>query len=1774
MMSIETVRGELERLFSLEELTAISADFLGLDPATVGGTASKASFAKALVEKCVEVHAMGALLDAVVASRPETDAKIKEALTAGVMLVPPGSTAFELKADATFGPFTIKKKIAEGPRSIVYATKKDDADFTLRTLKWSATMDPSAARRFVTHQRYLAKVSHENLPKSVEAGIIGGIPYNAYSALNDGQSLASRITRTGALHINEAKPIIKAILGAIQALHGARVLHGGIKLENVIMARNAQGASQAYLVDGGTEKLFGRSALAHPSGVRGLSPEVARGKIPGVESDLFAFGTLLFEILTGKPPFAAETGGDLAAHYLVTSAPTASASAPKGWVSLALDDLVAKLVHRTATSRPKSVAVVLDLLEPIGKAAQKGMTQAQFDEKVDLLVADPSDTEAALSLEGAVDLGIEHAKVAEAFIVGADQVEIPEAAEGEEKPSEERSKAIEAKKSLLFRAARVYESGKNPERAEEIYAQICELDPSDDIAEVALEELRRHNGKHEELIEMLLARSEKSESHTERARAYSQIGHLYARELDDHEQAVFAFAQALAQDVQNDEYAADLERAAGQDTKLWTESLNILSEASAHPRMPPEVKVVLFTRLGRWYSEKVARPDLGLPCFQAVLAVDPAHDGALAGMAAVYRRAQQWQELGAVLLRRADRAATPERTRDFRAEAADLLETKLSDPGRARDLFEQIIAEDPGHDKACDALARIYQQLNDNEGYVKILERRAEALRGDAKVEAMCRAAEVYEDQLNNRTQALRRFEAALEIDGQSLTALRGIDRILNLQGRYAELLGNLEKQLAIAATPRQKVNLLERIAGIQDEEFLSHEKAATALEKALEIDAIHEGAMTALIRHYRALDRWEDVTALYERNLKIVTDDKRRVDLLLALGRVLVEQIGSPQRAQKAYERVLEIDPQHGGALEALANVRVATGDAMAALSAVESLAAKADKPAQKAELWLRAAKILEDKGDRDGAIERYKAALDADKTNATATIALRHAYLARGDAASAVELIAREIDKVDGNLAKARLYGEMALLHRDRTKETAKALEAATKAVDLDPTSLVGLTVTGDLAFEAGRFLETAKALESVVSRVDALEEGDRVRIMMRYIDALSKTGSTEKAVGTVETLLKLAPDSVDALTKAARVLLDAGQAARSVKLYEDIGARFEKDLSMAVKATVALGLGEARFKSGDLEGALQPLSDASDLNPETDAPIDLLCKVHEARKDWEEVVRIKTRRLDALSGEARSDLLLEIGDIFSNQMKDRTRASKSYVAALDERPDDRKVLTKLMQLYSDEKDWSRLIDIVLKLSQMVTEPKQKSKYLQTAAMVASRQMGDLDRAAQFYDDTLALDPGNEKVILEAIEVREQKNDNEGVERLLKMQLDIATDGNDRDKMLATFDKLGKLYKEKLGWTNDAIDAFEAAQTLDPENVERNELLASIYASDPAVYLDKAVAAQRPILARNPLKPEPYRLLRKLYTESKRADAAWCLCQALACMNLAEADEERFYRRMRSDTAAAAQSRLTQEDWASILHAEADPLVTAIFALIEPAVFRRNGQPLEQLGYQLAYQLDLVRHPYPMSQTLYYACGVLGMDPPPVFQNPEDPGGLSFLHAHTPAIVLGAAALAHELPGQPSAFIAGRHLTYYRPGLYIRHIVPTGTGLRAWLFAAIKLVVPAFPIKPELEQPVAENQALIEQILTGGVRDTLQSLVTKLLNAGAIDLKKWTNGVDLSADRVGLLLAHDLEVALEMVRALDDSGAKERAKELLLFAVSEEYFNLRTKLGIGIDS
>ncbi len=1786
-MSIELIRGELERLYALEELFDLSSQLLGFEPGEVGGTASIASFARALTEHCRQRDAVAALIDAIQGTRSEASPQlgklIQELLRAPV----------DLKLGDAFGDLKIVRRIGAGANGTVYVTKRGDANVTLKVLHAAAIHDLSSVHRFLTRNRLAAALASVNLPSAVRAGLVDGKPFVAYATF-DSRPLSQRISRSGPLHINEARPIVHGIVAALRALHSRKLPHGAVKLENVLVGKDEDGSLRVELIDGGGDLLW--SAWVHSdiesasaSRVKGLAPEQFKGQGTTTKSDLYGLGALLFELLTGKPPIEGLSAADLAIASSSQIPLRALDLAPKGWVSESLSELCAKLLEKNPVLRP-TLDAVLDVVGPLDQAGES-ISETDLTAAIDALISAPNDTECAISLELTLERRADPQKVADAFLMAAEMLDIEEAerlvADGEEsgairaaKMEAARDRAIETKKGLLFRAARLFDSKlKNHRAAEEAFKAILATDAEDDVALSGYEAALKAQDKLDELVEHLVQVSQSSPSHSARSRALHKIGQLYAGPLDDKEQAAFAFAQALAQDVQNDDYANDLERTAGSDMNLWAEAMRSLHEVSTHERMPQETRVALFMRLGGWYIEKINRPDLGLPCFETVLTHEPAHEGALQGMTDVYRKAQQWHELVGMLITRSEGAVTPQRTRDLRTEAAEILEIRINDVRAARDLYEATLAEDPGHEKTVTALARIYERNGDWSGYAKVLARQAEALTGSPRAETLVRIGEIHEDHLNDLREAQLRFEAALELDQGCVNAVRGLDRLLSRAGRYPELLLNLEKQVSLSATPRQKIALLERITGIHDEEFLDHSSAAETLERILLLDVNHEGSLTALMRHYRSLDRWDDVSALYDRTLKLATEPARRIQLLLAHGSVLLERIGSPERARRAYEVVLELAPNHIAALDALAHVRAASGDAMAALTAVESLAEKATSPEARAEQWLRAGKILENHGDRDGAIQRFKFALEALPQSGAASDALRTAYLARGDAASAGELIEAAIERTDGKLAKARLLHELAVLKRDKMNDSDAARELALKAIAADSSHAGSLLLLGDIAFEREQFIEASSHYGALAARFDALPKPDAKRLLTRFIDALARSGSTEKAKNSLKMLLELAADDHEMLSRVALVQLDSGDTEGALASYGKLFEQFDTQLTGEKRGQALLYRGKALRLGGRSGDALPFLVEASELLPSVPATLDELEKAYEAAQAWEDVVRIKQRQLDLTEGEARATLLIAIGEVLATHLKDSTRAAKSLVAALEERPDDRRVLTRLMRLYSEEKDWSKLIEVVVRLAESIDDSKQKAKYIHTAAGIAFREVHDLEQSLALLGRVLELDPENRKAALELIEVHEANGNWEDVAELLNGQLERAEKNEDLALRLQLHDRLAKVFSDKLERVDAAVAELEKARELAPEDLSRVEKLAEIYAGNLEQFVDKALLAQHELLRRDPFNPANYRALRKLYTHKKEPDPAWCTCQALHVMKSAEPDEDRFYTRMRAETSAEAKTAVTPDDWSKVLtHDLVDPILTQIFQLIEPAIIARNGKPLEQLGFHAGYVLDLASFPYPIPQTLFYAAGVLGMTPPPTLHNPQDPSGITFLHATPPAIMLGQAALATGLPTQASAFIAARHLAYYRQGLYVRHLVPTGTGLRAWLFGAIRLIHDAFPVAAELESTVNENSQTIRPFIEGPGREQLASLVTKLLQGGSIDLKRWVAGVDLSADRAGLLVCHDLELATEMIKASEEGTAvlphRDRIKELTLFSVDPKYFDIRRRLGISIDA
>ncbi|HKO51544.1 MAG TPA: tetratricopeptide repeat protein [Polyangiaceae bacterium] len=1773
MIETEILHAELERLFELPDLMALSRDVLGFEPESVGGTAAKASFAGALTAHCLEHDAIEALCDAVLATRVEVNSKILDLRITGVTLDE------ELKVGSEFGPYVILRKLGEGRLAISYVARKDGAEYRLKVLRREATRDQRGLQRYLTVTRLIAQIAHDGLPRQLSAGKIGD-RYVISHEHSDAVPLSLRISRSGPMHPNEAKAVIRGILEPLAALHGRRIAHGDLRLDNVLLARAADGSPRVLLVDAGMDRLrararvgSGRNELFSTVGSpRTVAPEQIRGLASDATSDVYSFGAMLYEIVSGKPLFGDKPALEAAFAHLTVAPPPPSSVAPPGFVSRDFDELILRLLDKDPARRPKSASEALALFESAGPASIKPpaftVTTAEVAAKIEALLKNPDSDDAALELEASVEAGADAERVIAALLEAASTIEKDDTGN-------------DTKKSLLFRAARLCADGARAlEQAEAIYLQLTELDPEDQVAWTGLEDSRRRLGKFEEVVEMLLARSEQTDGAVERARAMYEIGKLYGSELHDTEQALVAFTQSLCEDPSQATVIAEIERLAGSNQEAWAEVLSNCASSAQDEDVDVDTSNAIWNRMGHWYVEKLKRPDLALPCFQAVALREPADEVALEGMTEIYRKAQQWSELGMALTRRADAAASPAQARELRAEAAELLELRLNDTDSARALYEQLVSEDPGQVKASDALARIYERTSDFQSFLKLSERRAHAQRGDDKLKTLCRIAEVYETNLRDDSEALKRFQAAAEFDSTSLDALRGLDRLYSKLGRFQDLLGNLAQQVEVAATPRQKVALWERIAAIYDEEFLNHEKAADALERLLAIDSANENALTALIRHCRALDRWENVAALYERQLKLVTEGPRRLALLLQQGKVLAEQIGSPERAMVAYDGVLEIDPQHAGALEALAHLRQSTGDADAALAALEALASRATSPEAKAEQYLRAAKILEARGDRDGAIERYKRALDANPKDSTAAAALREAYTARGDLNAAVQLLEREISQTEGELAKGRLCGQMALLAKSHLKDDKRAEEAAKRALGFDPTNLDALTVLGDIAFDAKRFMEAATHYEQLAGRADSLDKKEAARVLVRYVDALSQTGSTEKALAPMDTLLRIAPDDSDALARVAQVSFEHGSPKRAAELYRDLLARFSHVLTGDVRVNAHFRYGEALRLSGDIEGSLAPLNEASDLDPSASEPLVALAKVYEAQEKWAEVIKVKTRHLDNATGDERVQLLLDIGDLASAKLNDRAQAAKSFVAALEEHPDDRRLLSKLMQLYSEEKDWNKLVEVVIRLAQFVDDPKQKVKYLHTAAIVTARQIGEPARALEFYEQVLTLEPGFDKALSEAVELEQARGNHAGVERWLKHKLSYTSAADDHAGMLQTFTALGELYEKGMGHIDQAIDALEAAQTLDPDNRERTEHLSNLYVTDPSRYLDKAVAAQAVLLRQNPYRHDSYKTLRRLYTETKQADASWCLCQALTVLNLAEPDEERFYKRMRSDSAAPAQAAFSEDDWLDlVMHPQADTLLTSVFALIEPIVIARRSRAVQELGYDPGQAVDIANHSAPVCQSLYYAAGVLGIALPTAYENRNDPGGVSFLFASEPSLVLGKTALRPDVPLQPAAFIAGHKLCFFRPGLYVRHLLGSGTALRSWFFAAIKLTSPQFPVAPELEGAVNEAYLALEAGLLGQTRDQLTRVVAKLLTSGtALDLKRWVAAVDLTADRAGFVLAHDLETAAQVVKASDESSSAvshdERFRELALFSVSSQYFEIRQRLQISVDS
>lgn len=178
----------------------------------------------------------------------------------------------------------------------------------LKLLRPSLCREIDAVRRFLREGQCAARVSHANVVDVLDVGMEEGVPYLVMELL-DGETLERKLQRDGRMSLRAAVELILPIIDGVAATHAAGVLHRDIKPANILLARNADGSVVPKLVDFGVATLEERRGVTGALGPIGtphyMSPEQARGERNLDErSDQYSLASMLYEMLTGREPFA------------------------------------------------------------------------------------------------------------------------------------------------------------------------------------------------------------------------------------------------------------------------------------------------------------------------------------------------------------------------------------------------------------------------------------------------------------------------------------------------------------------------------------------------------------------------------------------------------------------------------------------------------------------------------------------------------------------------------------------------------------------------------------------------------------------------------------------------------------------------------------------------------------------------------------------------------------------------------------------------------------------------------------------------------------------------------------------------------------------------------------------------------------------------------------------------------------------------------------------------------------------------------------------------------------------------------------------------------------------------------------------------------------------------------------------------------------------------------------------------------------------------------
>jgi tetratricopeptide (TPR) repeat protein len=512
-------------------------------------------------------------------------------------------------------------------------------------------------------------------------------------------------------------------------------------------------------------------------------------------------------------------------------------------------------------------------------------------------------------------------------------------------------------------------------------------------------------------------------------------------------------------------------------------------------------------------------------------------------------------------------------------------------------------------------------------------------------------------------------------------------------------------------------------------------------------------------------------------------------------------------------------------------------------------------------------------------------------------------------------------------------------------------------------------------------------------------------------------------------------------------------------------------------------------------------------------------------------------------------------------------------------------------LVAAATDARDWARVVE--LRRERLASQPSEqaRARELVAIARVLQVEMGLPEEAIAALEEARTLAPTRVGV-LQALR--------RGYEKLGRwasaIEVVSALAGLEQSSAAraALRVALASMVLEHLQDEERAVSLFSAALKDDPSNSTALAALQRLRPPPPAgeegkiqeiveeqstrelpTFRDSVPPSERVAVAPgNPLDPATHAQAFEARMRAGEIDAAFLSALALEELGAARPEHAALIAKRRTTRGVRPRAPFDDAAWARLRASGADHVLETLFAAVSRA---GSAARVEQLiARDRLVALDPATRIEENStasvwRTFQWASTVLAVPFPGIYVVDEVPGDIAAVRAEVPSTAV-APTVATGRSAKELAFLAGRHLTYYRPAHQVLIFFPTHDELERLLLASVELVLPGATGATD-SRAVTALKARLERLVTADERALIADASRRLVaRGGQASLARWARSVELAAGRAGLFLCGDLATATATVdielRGIAGLTGEDRRNDLIAFATSEPFATLRREL------